>query len=88
MDVLGALDILALRVATSTTSLTMAKKFWGQHQKDFTIQQVTEEVGANEAKSIIQVRGKPRTCIFLKYFFINLITHNKRWKHQLQLNKC
>jgi hypothetical protein len=31
----------------------MEKKFWLQRQKDFTIQQMTVEVGTNEAKSII-----------------------------------
>jgi hypothetical protein len=82
MDVLGTLGIQVLRVATSTTSLTMEKKFWLQRQKDFTIRQVTEEVGTNEVKSIIQVRGKPRTCIYFK--FKNSVTDKNKWKHQQQ----
>jgi hypothetical protein len=84
MDVLGTLGIQVLRVATSTTSQTMEKKFWLQRQKDFTIQQVTVEAGTNEAKGIIQVRGKPRTCIFLKNLFKNLAKNNLEWKHQQQ----
>lgn len=74
MDALGTLGILAHRVATSTTSLIMEKKFWLQRQKDFTIQQVTAEVGTREAKQSFAVVASPPPLLFII----------DKWKQQKQ----